>query len=198
MNWRSVSAIRPRDLTNVRFVLGDACFFGLAPSGGGRGFGFGYVIQPRIRDPLEGRLERLRSRYANVDGGTQEYLASLQRDDQLHCSAMEWIELDRWYAGRVVLVGDAAHASSPLMGQGGCMAMEDVCVLVEELRSAPTVESALSAFVPRRKARTRWVQQQSMALGEILRTPSDIRNAALRERGDQMTQARFRALIGPP
>ena len=78
------------------------------------------------------------------------------------------------------------------------MAMEDVCVLVEELRSAPIVESALSAFVRRRKARTNWVQQQSRALGEILRTPSDIRNAALRERGDQMTQARFRALIGPP
>jgi 2-polyprenyl-6-methoxyphenol hydroxylase-like FAD-dependent oxidoreductase len=42
-----------------------------------------------------------------------------------------------------VLVGDAAHASSLMMGQGGCMAMEDGCVLAEELRAAATVESAL-------------------------------------------------------
>lgn len=49
------------------------------------------------------------------------------------------------------------------MGQGGCMAMEDACVLVEELRSAPTVEGALISYISRRKARVTWVQQQSMA-----------------------------------
>jgi hypothetical protein len=43
-----------------------------------------------------------------------------------------------------VLVGDAAHASSPMMGQGGCMAMEDACVLAEELRAAVTLVSAVS------------------------------------------------------
>jgi 2-polyprenyl-6-methoxyphenol hydroxylase-like FAD-dependent oxidoreductase len=61
----------------------------------------------------------------------------------------------------VVLVGDAAHASSPMMGQGGCMAMEDACVLAEELCAAVTVESALASYVNRRKPRAKWVQQQS-------------------------------------
>ena len=42
---------------------------------------------------------------------------------------MEWMECEKWHLGRVVLVGDAAHASSPMMGQGGCMAMEDACAL---------------------------------------------------------------------
>jgi 2-polyprenyl-6-methoxyphenol hydroxylase-like FAD-dependent oxidoreductase len=75
----------------------------------------------------------------------QEYLASLEHDDQILCSAMEWMESEKWHTGRVVLVGDAAHASSPMMGQGGCMAMEDACVLAEELRAAATVEDALAS-----------------------------------------------------
>lgn len=69
----------------------------------------------------------------------REYLASLERDEQVHCSAIEWVDVDEWRTGRVVLIGDAAHASSPLMGQGGCMAMEDACVLGETLRSAATL-----------------------------------------------------------
>jgi 2-polyprenyl-6-methoxyphenol hydroxylase-like FAD-dependent oxidoreductase len=128
----------------------------------------------------------------------QEYLASLERDDQVICSAMEWMESEKWHSGRVILVGDAAHASSPMMGQGGCMAMEDACMLADELRAAVTVESALARYISRRKPRVKWVQQQSMALAEILTGPSAVRNAALRERGNDAMQARFRPLVPAP
>jgi hypothetical protein len=49
--------------------------FGLVPMGAGRTYGFAYVIQPRFHDPLEGRLERLRNRFATFGGRVQEYLA---------------------------------------------------------------------------------------------------------------------------
>jgi 2-polyprenyl-6-methoxyphenol hydroxylase-like FAD-dependent oxidoreductase len=198
MNWRSIAPIRPHGLSDMRLFLGDASFFGLVPVGEGRTYGFAYVYQPRFRDPVEGRLERLRQRFATFGPAVQEYLASLERDEQVHCAAMEWVDVEEWYAGRVVLVGDAAHASSPLMGQGGCMAMEDACVLAEELRSAATVESGLRNYVSRRKPRVKWVQQQSIATAERLRTPPAARNAALRERGDQMMQSRFGPLIPAP
>jgi 2-polyprenyl-6-methoxyphenol hydroxylase-like FAD-dependent oxidoreductase len=155
-------------------------------------------VQPRFRDPLEGRLDRLRNRFAKFGSRVQEYLASLERDDQVICSAMEWMELEKWHTGRVVLVGDAAHASSPMMGQGGCMAMEDACVLAEELRASATVESALASHVDRRKPRVKWVQRHSMAVGESLNVPSPLRNAAVREEGDQMVQARFGPLVPAP
>jgi 2-polyprenyl-6-methoxyphenol hydroxylase-like FAD-dependent oxidoreductase len=131
-------------------------------------------------------------------GFVQEYLAALERDAQVHCSAMEWVDVNEWYAGRVVLIGDAAHASSPLMGQGGCMAMEDAWVLAEELRSVDTVEKALGAYMTRRKPRVKWVQQQSIATAEGLRMPPATRNAILRERGQQMMQSRFEPLISVP
>lgn len=198
MNWRSIAPIRPQGLTGMQIFLGDARFFGLVPMGKGRTYAFGYVYQPRFRDPLAGRLKRLRQRFAAFGPAVQEYLASLERDEQIHCAAMEWVDADEWYTGRVVLIGDAAHASSPLMGQGGCMAIEDAWVLAEVLHSADTIESALSNCVSRRKPRVKWVQQQSIATAEGLRMPPAERNAALRERGDHMMQSRFGALTSAP
>ena len=198
MNWRSIAPIRPAGVTGLQMHLSDGCTFGLVPMGGGRTYGFAYVVQPRFYDPLQGRLERLRNRFAAFGGRVQEYLASLEHDDQVICSAMEWMELENWHRGRVVLVGDAAHASSPMMGQGGCMAMEDACVLAEELRASNSVEHALTSFVARRTPRVKWVQQQSMALAEILTGLSPVRNVALCERGHEAMQARFGPLVPAP
>jgi 2-polyprenyl-6-methoxyphenol hydroxylase-like FAD-dependent oxidoreductase len=198
MNWRSIAPIRPGGLTALRFILGDQCFFGLCPVGEGRTYGFGYVMQPRFYDPEKGRLERLRERFAGFGEIVQEYLTALERDDEIICSAMERIDVDEWHSGRVVLIGDAAHASSPLMGQGGCMAMEDAFVLADTLRSGPTLEAALNRYVIRRKPRVIWVQQQSLATGQSLGLSPTIRNAALRDRGERMMESRFGPLTPLP
>jgi FAD-dependent urate hydroxylase len=198
MNWRSIAPIRPAGLTALQLHLGDGCVFGLVPMGAGRTYGFAYVVQPHFRDPLAGRLDRLRNRFAKFGSRVQDYLASLKRDHQVICSAMEWIEGEKWHTGRVVLVGDAAHASSPMMGQGGCMAMEDACVLAEELRTTDSLERALASYVVRRTRRVHWVQQQSMALAEILTRQSATRNTTLRDRGNQMMEARFGPLVPAP
>ncbi len=198
MTWRSVAPIRPRGLTKLQFLLGERCFFGLCPVGNGRTYGFGNVTEPRFYDVGQGRLERLRERFAAFGGIIQEYLAALESDEQIHCSAIEWVEQTEWHAGRVVLIGDAAHASSPMMGQGGRLAMEDVYVLAEVLRSAASVETALAAYVSRRTPRVQWVWQESRAVAERFGLPLATRNAALRTRGDQMMQERYRPLIPAP
>jgi FAD-dependent urate hydroxylase len=198
MNWRSVAPIRPVSLTEFQINLGDGCVFGLVPLGSGRTYAFAYVAHPHYRDPVEGRLARLRQRFSSFGPRVAAYLAALERDDEVICSAMEWMELGKVHAGRVVLVGDAAHASSPMMGQGGCMAMEDACVLAEELRAATTVEAALESYVRRRKPRVEWVQRQSMRLADLLTASSADRNAALRERGQLLMQDRFGPLVPPP
>ena len=198
MNWRSTAPIRPGGLTALQMYLGDGCVFGLVPMAAQRTYGFAYVVQPRIRDPVEGRLERLRNRFATFGSRVQEYLSALERDDQVICSAMEWMALDKWHTNRIVLVGDAAHASSPLMGQGGCMAMEDACVLAEELQMEANVGSALANYASRRKPRVEWVQQQSMSIAETLTIPSSVRNPAVREGGERGMHFRFGRLVPAP
>jgi 2-polyprenyl-6-methoxyphenol hydroxylase-like FAD-dependent oxidoreductase len=98
----------------------------------------------------------------------------------------------------LVLIGDAAHAGPPHMGEGGCMAMEDALVLVDVLRKADRLDTALEAYVRRRRLRADWVQAQSRAAAQAWVLSPAARNAALRERGDQMFRDRYRPLISPP
>lgn len=192
--WRTLGPA-PASLTNVEFALGDGCFYGLLPVGNGRAYGFGNVTTTHFYDPLDGRLDRLRRRFAQFGGRVAEHLAALERDEQIHCSAIEWVELHEWHRGRVLLIGDAAHATSPMMGQGGCMAMEDAELLAAALRSEANVEDAIGAYEERRRPRVSWVQQESRAVGEALRAPPAVRDAALRERGDAMFRKRFGPLV---
>jgi FAD-dependent urate hydroxylase len=147
--WRSFIPTRPRGIAGVMVLLGEGCFFGLVPMGEGHTYGFGAVDGTCADDPLRGRLDRFRRRFATFGGPVPAYLAALQGDQQLHFGPIEWVKLDEWYRGRVILIGDAAHAGPPHMGEGGCMAMEDAHVLAEVLRAADSVEGALEAYVLR-------------------------------------------------
>ena len=198
MVWRTLAPIRPRGLRKLQFLLGDGCFFGLCPVGDGQTYGFGSVAGPRIVDPVEGRLARLRERFARFGDIVQQFLGALDRDDQVHCSPVRWVDEERWHVGRVVLIGDAAHASSPMLGQGGSLAVEDAYVLAESLHSAETVHRALADYAERRCRRVRWVRQQSQITADSLRLPVPIRNAAFRACGDEMMRQRFRPLVRGP
>jgi len=198
MSWRSVIPARPAGVTHLMLVTGDGCFFGLVPVGDGGTYGFTGVDGERFADPLDGRLERLRRRFGDFGGPVPAYLAALEHDAQLHFGAIEWMELDRWHHGRVVLAGDAAHATPPHMGEGGALAMEDAVVLAGLLRSASTVEDALEAYEARRRPRAEWVQQQSRIAAQAWVLPAAQRDAVLRERGDQLLRDRYRPLIAAP
>jgi 2-polyprenyl-6-methoxyphenol hydroxylase-like FAD-dependent oxidoreductase len=71
-----------------------------------------------------------------------------------------------WYRGRVVLIGDAAHATSPHVGQGAAMALEDGLVLAEELATAPSLDEALNNFDQRRYERCKFIYDVSMQIGQ--------------------------------
>lgn len=72
-----------------------------------------------------------------------------------------------WYQGRVVLIGDAVHATTPHLASGACIGIEDAIVLAEELSKDGPVESALEAFQNRRWERCRMVVENSLRLGEL-------------------------------
>jgi 2-polyprenyl-6-methoxyphenol hydroxylase-like FAD-dependent oxidoreductase len=198
MVWRSIVPIRPPGLSDIMVFMGEGRYFGLVPMGEGHTYGFGAVGGPRFDDPLNGRLERFRDGFAGFGGPVPAYLAALQRDDELHVGPIEWVEPEKWYSDRAVLIGDAAHAGPPHMGEGGCMAMEDALVLADVLRTTDSIEGALEAYVRRRRPRTEWVQEASRAAAQAWVLPPAVRDAALRERGDQMFRERYRPLIPLP
>ena len=103
-----------------------------------------------------------------------------------------------WHSGRVVLIGDAAHAAPPHMAEGGAMAIEDALVLAQLLHGADTAADGLGRYQARRRPRIQWVQQQSRLAAKSGMLPLAIRDAALREHGDQMLRDRYQPLIQIP
>lgn len=72
-----------------------------------------------------------------------------------------------WYNGRIVLLGDAVHATTPHLASGAGMAVESGIVLAEELAAADSVAAALEAYEERRFERCRDVIDTSVAVGQL-------------------------------
>ncbi len=71
-----------------------------------------------------------------------------------------------WYRGRVALIGDAAHAITPHLGQGAAQAVEDAVVLADELSEDRPLEESLRHFVGRRFDRCKLILEASLQIGE--------------------------------
>ncbi|KWO64991.1 FAD-dependent oxidoreductase [Burkholderia ubonensis] len=71
-----------------------------------------------------------------------------------------------WYRGRVLLIGDAAHATTPHLGQGAGMAIEDAVVLAELLPRGERIECLMEQFMSRRLERCRFIYESSVQIGE--------------------------------
>jgi 2-polyprenyl-6-methoxyphenol hydroxylase-like FAD-dependent oxidoreductase len=79
-----------------------------------------------------------------------------------------------WYAGRVLLIGDAAHATTPHLASGATIAIEDAAVLTEMIAERPTdVGDLLARFMQRRFERCRMVVENGVQLGRWEQEPVD-------------------------
>lgn len=77
------------------------------------------------------------------------------------------LPLRRFDHGRVVLLGDAAHATTPNLGQGACAAIEDAAVLAARLTDQPDIEGALAAYDRRRRPATLGLVGASRLVGVL-------------------------------
>ena len=94
--------------------------------------------------------------------------SELSSEHQIVYRPLEQMLLPRpWSHDRVVLIGDAVHATTPHLAAGACIGIEDAMVLAEEVAAGADVTSALSAFEERRYERCRMVVENSGKLAEI-------------------------------
>ena len=98
----------------------------------------------------------------------RELRRRLSDDAELIGRPFEWVLLPPpWFRDRVLLIGDAAHATSAHMGMGGGMALEDAVVLGQCIAAAATLPEALDQFMTRRFDRVKLVVETSNALGRL-------------------------------
>jgi 2-polyprenyl-6-methoxyphenol hydroxylase-like FAD-dependent oxidoreductase len=114
------------------------------------------------RYPNEGLAAAMRGK---VPAPLAKLAAGITDDHAVVYRPLETVLLDGpWHKGRVVLLGDAVHASTPHLGQGAGMAIEDAIVLAEELARHATPEAAFAAYRERRFERCRYIVENSLAI----------------------------------
>jgi 2-polyprenyl-6-methoxyphenol hydroxylase-like FAD-dependent oxidoreductase len=119
---------------------------------------------PRLeRDSLRGMLVERLGEYGGLIG---ELARALPASQEIVYSPLEPLLMPApWHRGRVVLVGDAAHATTPHIAQGASMAFEDAVVLSELVGEMPNIEQALQAYTTRRWERCRLIVHNSLQIG---------------------------------
>lgn len=166
--WRVVAA-RPAAVDRTEMYLGGPVKLGINPVSATQMYLF--VLEHVPTNPFfadDVRVGHLRGLLDGFGGAVPAVRGSITEPAQVNYRPLEWILLpDPWYRGRVVLIGDAAHATTPHLASGAGLAAEDGLVLAQELQRHDDVETALRAFMDRRFERVRQVVTQSVRIGEI-------------------------------
>jgi FAD-dependent urate hydroxylase len=118
-------------------------------------------------------------------------------DRTSQAGVIEEVVLDTWTYGPILLIGDAAHATSPNMAQGAAMALEDALVLADSLNTADNIPEALEVHERRRRPRTDWVLRQTHRRDRTRTLPPALRNQVLRRFGQRIFHANYRPLRQP-
>ncbi|MBD1398014.1 FAD-dependent monooxygenase [Pontibacter sp. JH31] len=141
---------------------------GIAPLQDGKIYWYACINAPE-RDEKMRRMtpEKLARHFETVHSPIEAILASTSQDQLIWNDIADLKPLKHFVYGRIVLLGDAAHATTPNMGQGACQAIEDAVVLAQCLQQEPVLANALKKYEKRRKVRTAKVVEMSRRLGEV-------------------------------
>lgn len=165
--WRFTTD-RPPDVTWGGLFYGKHTKAGLVPLTADSMYLLLVTCEPdNPRMPHDQYPALLRQRLEEYGGIIAEISSRVCRPQDVYYNPLETVMLPApWYRSRVLMIGDAAHASTPHIGQGGAMAIEDGIVLAEILATSKSVPQALEAFMARRFDRCKLVQEVSLQLGE--------------------------------
>jgi 2-polyprenyl-6-methoxyphenol hydroxylase-like FAD-dependent oxidoreductase len=195
--WRGVTGRAVEVSTGSGETIGRGLRFGIAPLVDGRVYWFAVVSQP-IDEPAEDGPQPVLERFAGWHRPIEELINATPPED-IHALPIEELagRLPSFRRGRCVLLGDAAHAMTPNLGQGGNQAMEDAATLAALLAGAADagaadagaedeagIDAALAEYDRLRRPRTQRIAHGAGLLGRVLqaRGPivSRLRDTALR------------------
>jgi 2-polyprenyl-6-methoxyphenol hydroxylase-like FAD-dependent oxidoreductase len=168
-------AQRPPQIDGVHFYMAGSVTAGLTPTSDTQMYMF--LLEPeaaKVWIDEATQWQRLKELMAPFSGLLGELREGLSASSIIVCRPLEAILLPRpWHRGRIQLIGDAVHATTPHLASGAGIAIEDSLVLSEELAKTTDIPDALQSFEARRWERCRLVVENSVRIGEMEQTHAD-------------------------
>jgi 2-polyprenyl-6-methoxyphenol hydroxylase-like FAD-dependent oxidoreductase len=168
--WRAVVDINTNDfgIKNPSETWGAGNRFGLVPMGKNRFYWYATNNQPENTNlsPAE-RKARLTSIFRDWHTPLPQIIQATAAENILQNDCYDRPPSRGWSNGKVCLIGDAAHPTTPNMGQGGCLALEDALVLTKCLTAPSEPENAFREFENLRFARAKFINRRSLMFGRV-------------------------------
>jgi 2-polyprenyl-6-methoxyphenol hydroxylase-like FAD-dependent oxidoreductase len=181
--WRAVTTPSSASVTEMSLTWGHGTEFGVMPLVDGRTYWYAAANADEGQgNPDE--LEALRRRFGTWHEPIPAVLARTSPEAVLRHDIYWLPKLDRYYRGSVALLGDAAHAMTPNLGQGGGQALEDAIVLAAAVSRTRDVATALAQYDHQRRPRTQAMARaaiRQLRFGQQLNAPVAVavRNCAV-------------------
>lgn len=176
----------------------------------GRGKRFGYVplgeddvywfapVNKNLVPAGEVSKEILMDIFSGFAPVVNELIEATPEDAIIRNDILDFIPLKLWYRRAIVLLGDAAHATTPNMGQGACQAIEDAWVLSGLLNKTTLPEATFYRYQGLRKPVTDYVTKTSYTFGKLAqwenKTAIRIRNFLVRKMPGKLIRSRLTKL----
>jgi 2-polyprenyl-6-methoxyphenol hydroxylase-like FAD-dependent oxidoreductase len=196
--WRGVSSVpvEPGRLTES-WGVGER--FGLVDIRGGT-YWFATKNAPEGEpDEPGGRKAELVRRFSGWHEPIAAVIEAAEESAILRNDVYYLDPLPRWSDGRVVLVGDAAHATTPGIGQGAAQAIEDAVVLADRLAGSDDLTAALAEYETTRRPRSDAVLKMSRRVDRAAQLANPLacrlRNALLRRQSDRAQRRRLGPIV---
>jgi len=173
MNWRATVSKPPE-------VEGRYSYFGPTNKSGfnpiARDRMYIYIVQNVPRRPRWADAElpaMMRGLLAEFGGALGRARDEVRTPEQIICRPIfSMILPPPWHRGRVLVVGDAAHTTTPHLASGASIGIEDAVVLARVLQSDAPVVEILEDFMARRHQRCHMIVKNSEQLGEWEKNPT--------------------------
>lgn len=166
--WRAVIDNPGLDLKGATETWGKEGRFGIVPLAGNKIYWFACVNAPQ-NDPAMRAMDAagLTRIFQKFHEPIPTILQNTPGASLLWNDIIDLKPIPQFAFGNIVLIGDAAHATTPNMGQGACQAIEDAVILADELAAHGDPAAAFTAFERRRLKRTHYIVNNSWTLGKI-------------------------------
>ncbi len=183
--WRAVIHWPGQPMHGATETWGPKGRFGIVPLAGNQVYFFACVNAPFNDARMKNfTVADLSAQFQGYHQPISAILENTRNEDLLWNDIVDLNPLERYAYDRMVFVGDAAHATTPNLGQGACQAIEDALVLASVAEKNIRPAEAFKVFDMLRKERTHYVVKRSWTMGKVAQWTqpllAGLRNTALR------------------